>query len=850
MAEPGSPRWTWRALAAGAVALSAGELAHGRARALVGVLALAVGVALMVAIYTVNASALEAFEHGVREFAGTADLIVRGPRAGFDEALYPRLRALAGVDNVSPELEVTAALGDGGTLSLRGLDPFRLAALDPALAAALGPDALALLGADTVVLSAAAAARHCPVPCRSLGVRIGTAPRALTVIAVLPESAVAGEVALMDIGTAQWTFDRLGWLSVLRVRAAAGVARATLAATLAAEVPPGVVVETPDADAERGAVLSRAYRLNLNLLALVALLTGGFLVYATRALSVGRRLAVIGVLRALGVPRSALRGLLVGEGALLGLVAAGPGIVTGLALAALVLRLVGADLGGGYFRGAPTLSVHVLPLVGFAALAVLAAAAGAWLPARRALGVPVARALKGAGVDAGEPERRGVAAVALGAAVVALLGLALPSPAGLPLGGYLSIAALLVAAISLVPVLGTAILAVVPAPAGPVVALPKARLRADRARLELTLGALIISVALMVAMTVMVFSFRVSFLHWLDAVLPADLNARVPFTTTSAYWPPVTTQALAALPGVARAEFRVEDSVLLAPGRPVVALIARPLGPSGAGSLPLVRRVPASAAAAVDAGVDRVYVSEALVDLYGWQPGDTVVLPLGGARRTVTVAGVWRDYARSFGAITLDLETYHRLGGSALPNAAQFWLAAGADPVAVEREVRRLTGASGPIEVVSTPDIKARSVAIFDRAFVLTYGLLGVAVAVGLLGMGFVLSAEILARRSELGLLRHLGFSRAAVVGLLAVEGALQGVVAAVVGLGLGLLISVILVHVVNRESFHWSIDLSVPGVTLGLAAVVLVAATALTSALVAHAAARGTALSALREEG
>ena len=333
--------------AAVARALLIGEWRDGRARLVAGVLALALGLALMSAIFLVNASALDEFDGAVRRLAGSADLIVQGPRVGFDEALYPVLRHRPGVRAVSPELEVQAALSGGGTLLVHGLDPFRVADVNAPLAAALAPYALGLLKADAIVLSAATARALCAPPCASLRVRVGTQTVTLRVIGVLADGVLPGTAAVMDLGSAQWTLARLGRLSQLKLRAAEGVAVAALSATLGRDLPAGIWIETPAADSARTAALTRAYRLNLNLLALVALLTGAFLVYAIAALSVERRRPAIGLVRALGTPAPTVLAVLVAEGAAQGMLALLPGLGLGIVIASLALEHFGADLGGG-----------------------------------------------------------------------------------------------------------------------------------------------------------------------------------------------------------------------------------------------------------------------------------------------------------------------------------------------------------------------------------------------------------------------------------------------------------------------------------------------------------------------
>src|SRR5439155_1748711 len=158
-----------------------------------------------------------------------------------------------------------------------------------------------------------------------------------------------------------------GFLNRIDLRLRPGADAERLAGRLRAEMPPGILVERPDADLERSGALSRAYRVNLNVLALVALFTGGLLVFSAQALAVVRRRAHFALLRVIGVTRRQLLASLLLEGALLGAAGSTLGVVFGFALAQAAIRVLGADLGSGYFRGisamlAPTLSAQLICL--------------------------------------------------------------------------------------------------------------------------------------------------------------------------------------------------------------------------------------------------------------------------------------------------------------------------------------------------------------------------------------------------------------------------------------------------------------------------------------------------------
>ncbi|HYN61184.1 MAG TPA: FtsX-like permease family protein, partial [Rubrivivax sp.] len=246
------------------------------------------------------------------------------------------------------------------------------------------------------------------------------------------------------------------------------------------------------------------------------------------------------------------------------------------------------------------------------------------------------------------------------------------------------------------------------------------------------------------------------------------------------------------------------------------------------------------------------FLSEAAASLYDKGPGQTMQLPIGrdpGASSEVRVLGVWRDYARQFGAIAIDAQAYRTLTGDARINDLALWFAPGADPAQVQQRLRTLGGDTGLLEFAATPELRKLSLAIFDRSFAVTYYLQAVAITIGLVGIAASLSAQVLARRKEFGLLSHLGLTRAQIIGVVAGEGAAWLAAGALIGLLLGLAVSVVLVHVVNPQSFHWTMQLVLPWPELIALCVAVLLAGIGTSAYSARAAASSAALLSVKED-
>ncbi len=819
-------------------------------RIAVTVFAISLGVALGAAVYLINAGALNEFGLATKRLVGEADVIVRGPAEGFPDSLYVQLARDPAVAVASPVLETEAAVpGRRDTLKVLGLDVFRATALQPALFGDIAGRILDLFRADGIFLSAGAAQQLNVKRDDTLTLIVGSSPIALHVLGVLSEGAYPQPLGIMDIASAQWAFDRVGRLNRVDLRLRSGTAVEEFRADLARRLPAGVFAVAPSIERDRAVTVTRAYRVNLNMLALVALWTGAFLVFSTQSLSVLRRRRSLALLRALGVTRTELQFALVGEGVAIGAVGSLLGVALGVLLAALLLRLVNGDLGNGQLHAmGVTVRAAAIPLLGFFWVGTAVSAAGAWMPARSAARQAPARALKGGDGDYGVIAHRswqlGIALLLAGAVLARL-----PAVAGLPLFGYLAVAALLFGAVLLLPIVTVNLLRRVPRTNRVVWDAAIAQLRENVGLSTLSLASIIVSFSLMVAMAIMVFSFRVSFEHWLSKLLPADMQIREPLGNDTAYWSPDQQAKLAALPGVERLTFRRTLQVLIDPARPPITLIAR--GDDArqtADELPLVAG-PAPGLPATHTGEEPGWISEEMQDLYGLKVGGTVALPLGGRMHRYRIVGVWRDYARALGTVVITRPAYIRATGDRAATEGSLWLDGSRSPAQVEASVRATFERGDSPEVLTSTAIRDRSLQIFDHAFAITYALEAIAVVIGLTGVSFAASSTALARRSEFGMLRHIGMLRRQVIGMLAGEGFLMSVFGVLYGVGLGAVLSLVLVYVVNRQSFNWSIDLAVPVWQLGVLSLTLIAAAALTAVWSGRAATSQAAVQAVRED-
>ena len=810
--------------------------------------AIALGVALGFAIYLINRVAADEVSVAARSLFGLADLAVES-NGGFDEELYPRVARIEGIEVASPVVQVEAKLiGQRGALTVLGMDAFRSRRLQPAFArfaeTLSRDDESGSSGKQAIYLSTSAAQGLGLEAGDTLRVQVGLRPEEFEVAGVLPPAALQDRAGVMDIATAQWKFDRLGRLSRINLRLAPGASPGQVQQSIEKILPAGARVVAPGQAADEALRLSRAYRSNLSALALVALFTGGFFVYSTQSLAALRRRREFALLHALGITREEQLLLTLLGGAIVGVAGALLGVAAGIAIANLGLNVLGADLGAGFFRGiTPSLQWHWLEAAVFCALGAAVAIVGSLQPALDAAQIPTAAALKSGDVASGQVRTRWPLVIAL--LVAAIAALLLPPVAGLPLPGYVSIALLIVGTVVAMPAILQRLLAAAPRGQSVPWEISISHLRGTARYATLSVSAIVVSFSLMVAMAIMVMSFRNSLDAWTQRILPADLYVRAGNVGQSSHLSETDAAALRAIPGVARLEVSRLTEVSLPGKLGTAALIARDIDARQANRVLWIER---QTDKPLSPGAVPVWLSEAAADLLRLPVGAEFDMPVGEKLVKASIRGVWRDYEHQRGALVMERAAYVRLTGDRAINTVWMWLEPTASVEAVQQQVRdRLPQADYDLR---TPrELRQLSLQAFDRTFAVTYALELIAILIGLFGISAGTSAQVLARRAEFGVLRHIGLTRAQIASTLAIEGAGLGALGVVAGLVTGGWVSLILVYVVNRQSFHWSMDLFVPVGLLATLSLALIASASLIAVFSGRQAMREDAVRVVKED-
>ena len=811
--------WSWLAQ------LSWPALRHQAGRQLLALLSIMLGVALAYAVHLLNSSALSEFSKAAASLNGRPDLVLRGTQGALPESVYGQVAALPGLSLVAPVLEGQAqAVGaDGKRFNLRviGLDVLQSGPISPELMPADLSSITALLDPQKIFLNPAAMARL-DLSKTLLSLRAAqTSGQAHNFdFSVGPGIAATGSpLVVMDLAGAQLLLGRLGELDRIDLRLEIGQNAATWLASNA--LPQGLSAAPPPDEGSRLGAMTRAYRVNLGVLSLMALFTGSFLVFAVMSLSVAQRQPQLALLGVLGMSAKERAALILAEGLALGLLGSAAGLLLGYVLASVGQQVLGADLGFAVGRaGGMGLDLNTAQLRAaaiFGGLGVLISLAASALPAWSVRRMPVAQVLRGLGNEL-EPElpRWLGPGLLLGGVALAFVP-PLPAWPDLPLAAYAAMFCLLLGGIACVPALlrmALGLLAWLPRRLSDsaTVSLVRERARDQAGEASRALAGVLVALSLSVAMLVMVGSFRDSLNNWLAQMLPADFYVRSSLRLQAgqgAALPPDYADAVRASGMAEKVSGQRSTAVWVDGHADAIDLMARNVEED---QLPLAG--PLAAPSGASPSALPVYINEHLRDQLHLRPGQGLSLRLtpAGSSQAVFVRGIWRDYARQSGALMLPLSDYRRWSGDPQLTELYIWLKPGLASADAGEKLKALQKTNPEdLEFAAVGELKNMSLYIFDRSFAVTHWLQAVALGIGLFGIAASQSAQVLARRREFGLLLHLGLTRADVLRLLAVEAALLSAVGALAGLGLGLGLSAVLVWVVNPQSFHWSMDMSLP---------------------------------------
>jgi len=844
------------------------------------VLGVALGVAVFVGIRLASDSAMHSFADTVDAVAGRANLEVWAGGDGLDERAFPVVVRTPGVAAAAPAVQVTVRAHAGGprpgaadslrarwpeTLLLLGVDPLReapFARVALPRGADAGPVTTLLSEPRAVAVPGALARRLRLAAGDTLTVLASGRPEPLVVRAIVESEALdhatAGNVVVADIATAQEVLRRPG--AIDRIDVIADPARRDAVRAALQRALPNLRVELPQGRTRQVENMVRAFRLNLNALSFIALFVAATLIFNAVAMSVIRLRREIGMLRALGLTRGGVRALFTAEGLAIGLTGAALGLALGTAFARGALGAVSRTLSDLYLvrtAGAlhPSPATYATGLAVGIAVALASALLPAWEAAQTPPGVTMRQGLlvEAQPLPVGRWAALGLAALAAAAGVVAWA-VAVRQPYGGFAAAFLVLAAFALFAPLVTRVLERAGEPLVRRLGGIEAALGSRYLRESVARASVVIAAVTVAVGMTVSLTLMVRSFRRTVDTWITQTIRGDLYVE-PYghreTGGATALPAAFVAAARAAPGVRAVDTFRGARIVVGTGaaaRPAVAIgvdfaVQRDLG--------ALRFVHGDAAAILGRALARgeAVVTESFAYHFRLGAGDTLALDVPAGRARLRIAGVLYDYSTDAGVVFVDRAAFARLWRDPRTESLALYLTPGADPAAVRSRLLALAGPDLVLAVTPNRALRERALQVFDQTFQVTWALQGIAVLVAVLGVIGTLTALVLQRGRELAVLRAIGATRRQVAKMVVVESVWIGAIGAVLGCACGTALALILVHVINRQFFGWTIRFALDPWLFVQAVAVVVTTAALAGLVPARLAVRRVAPEAMRAE-
>lgn len=831
-----------------------------RLRTLVTAFGVALGVAVMLGIELANRASMRGFAAAIDTISGKASLEITSPPLGPDEKLIPGLSWLRRYGIATPviDAEVLAETSRGSEmLKVIGIDALR----DPALRdyslstqgrdhAATGMHLMTLLAVpDTLLLTSSFAAKHDLHEGSSLRLIVGDRVRECRVSAIIgaegtaqkggDHSLLAGQsLAVMDIANAQAILDRPGRVDRLELRLADAASLEDAEQKVRQKLPPGWTVQRPQRRTEAVEKMLAAFHFNLSMLSGIALVVGLFLIYNTVSVSVMTRRSEIGMLRTLGVTRGQILRLFLGEALALSLSGAAIGVplAKGLAMGAVALTATTVNtLYVAQSAQVPALtSLHWLAgLVIALPLALVAAARPALEAARVSPVAAIADLQMHAGGESAS-KNRFIWLRRLSPLAVLLVGAwcaVQPTVFDLPLWGYASALCAILAASLAVPFALAWVAARLRSWLGFLGIegrLAASQISASKGRLSISVAALSVSLALTIAIAVMVGSFRQTVLYWVEQTMGADLYVR-PATPARSTNPPSFSQEtvaalqahpqVLALDGYRALDLPYQDRLIKLNSGDYQVMLEH-------GRLAFKTRGDPTAIFRAACASGDLLASESFALRFHVREGSRITLQTPKGPRDFRIAALFYDYSNDRGTLTMDRRVFAALYGESQPTHIAIYLKPGADGAQVRDEMLHSLAGKARIMIFTNAGLRTEVLRIFDSTFAITWALEIIAVLVAMAGVAATMLTLVLERKKEIRLLRLSGADAGQVRRTIVIESGILGLVSQGVGIIVGLLLSLVLIDVINPQSFGWSIQFHAPWLFLLGSSVLTIAGT------------------------
>jgi len=815
------------------------------------VLSIALGVAVVLAIDLAGNAATGSFHSSLETLTGDYNFEIT-TSGGVPEQIVGQLATLPLNISVSPRIEDFAVVaGSKKTVLLLGIDLIgesnALKSADGSITADVSAESF--FADDSILAGSSLGWKNA----QQVSLIIGDHEQTFAVHDIYDDRNQPAVV--MDIAAAQRALGRTEKVDRILLRVPDPKGADNSAKQIATILPPGVELRPMGTSTVENRKMLAAFRWNLKLLSYIALVVGAFFIYNTISVSVVRRQAEIGIVRSLGASQPDILLAFTGEAAMLGTAGAAIGIPIGRIMASGAVKLMGATVNALYVSSTPGaielgFSSVLTALLGGVGVAVIAA----YAPAREATQIaPIEAMARGRREVIVRVHKNRDLLFAAILAIASFISAKAPAITGKPIFGYLATVFAIAAGTLALPAAITWVLkisSILLKSSGVAALLASRSLLGSLRRTSVLVGALCTAIAMMTAVGIMVGSFRTTVIQWMEGEVPADFYLRPagnPSVDSHPTISPELADKLVELPGVEAVD-RLRAYQVDFEGVPTTVAAADFHGAHKRGRSDFFSGRSSDEVLQELRTFNSVIVSEPFTYKHNLKRGDNISLRLGASLATFRIVDVYYDYGSERGFVLMDRSSMKKYLPDDTPSNLAVYVASGADPAKVREEIEN-AAANYRVLIFSNADLRREAIKIFDKTFAITYALEAVAVLVAIMGVAGALLALVIDRKRELGLLRFLGADNAQIRKMILAEAGLLGLLANVTGILLGFALSLILIFVINKQSFGWTIRFHWPVAVLTAAIFLIFVSTVLAGFYPARIAVRLNPVEVVHEE-
>ena len=801
------------------------HLRHHKGRTILSMIGIALGVAVFISVQTAIHTAIESFNASVDHVSGKSNLQVTSFGRGFSEEVYLKVKKVPGVKAATPVIQYVSKMDEpiGEPLYLLGIDVFSDRPFREYQFYETDDEGLLFLKTPrSIAITEKLANRHGLKKGEEITLIVGSKKVTLTITNLLrmegPAKSLEGNFGLIDIASAQEALEKVGLIDRIDLMVDKSQPIEAIERELKKVIPPGVEVRRSDTRSGQIEKMVSAFHLNLTALSFISLIVGMFLIYNAISISVIQRRREIGILRSIGLTRTQVLGLFVGEAVWIGCLGSLAGIGAGIGLAKVMLYLVSRTITALYILvKAEHLLISPSVLIAGFGMGVLASILSSIGPAREASKVTPNEALALGTLETKIKIRLGhFSLYGIGFLVLSLI-LALQKPIyHRPIFGFLAALLILIGVSFLIPP-ATTLLNRLLAPLlqllfGSEGKLASRYLHDSMARTVITIAALMTALSMLISISIMILSFRKTVDLWVEQSINGDVfvfPGSYSITGYSALLPLEVSRALSSLPGVKAVDsFRALEVEYQ--GQP--ALIASVDGEVFLNMkvLRFTRGNPRTILRQFAAG-QAILVTESFSLRHHVKAGDRIKLSTPQGEKEFFISGVFYDYSSDWGMVLLEKKLFQALWNDETIHSAGIYLKEGFSQESFKEMIREKYSKPYRLFVVSHRELRKEVLNIFDQTFAITYALEFIAIIVAILGIINSLNALIIERRRDIGIVRAVGALRKQIEKTTLIEAGMIGFLSHLFGLVCGFLLSILLIYVINKQSFGWTIQFSIP---------------------------------------